>query len=150
VILPQITSDILKLRKQKVSLSQDEEKTLLLSQYQDGEFQAALEELNQKFANPRQAWAHLAALINKCPRKCNTLPEQRELLLLSEYIYKRVNQFTQLKEFMTSQWFLMNIFDRLGNQAKVKFVELRREHNFINSVNLDNMGFYFQVYLPKI
>jgi hypothetical protein len=70
-------------------------------------------------------------MINKCAKKCNTLAEQRELLLISEYIYNRVKQFTQLKEFMTSQWFLMNIFDRLGSQARVKFVELKREHNFM-------------------
>jgi hypothetical protein len=144
-----ISLDTLKLRKLKESLSQDEEKTLLMSQYQDTEFQGALEELNQKFANPRQAWAHLATMINKCPKKCNSLPEQRELFLFSDYIFKRVKQFTQLGEFMTSQWFLMNIYDRLGNQAKVKFVELRREYNLTNSVNLDNMDFYFQVYLPR-
>jgi hypothetical protein len=65
-----ISSDVLKLRKLKESLSQDEEKTLLLSHYQDGDFQAALAELNQKFANPRQAWAHLAAMINRCAKKC--------------------------------------------------------------------------------
>jgi hypothetical protein len=144
-----ISSDVLKLRKLKESLSQDEEKVLLLSHYKDGEFQAALAELNAKFSNPRQAWAHLAALINRCAKKCNTLNEQRELFLFSEYISKSVEQFPQLREFMTSQWFLMNIFDRLGSQAKVKFVQDKAEHNFMNSSNLENMEYYFQVHLPK-
>jgi hypothetical protein len=78
-----------------------------------------------------------------------TLTEQRELYLFSEYISKSVLQFPQLREFMTSQWFLMNIFDRLGSQAKVKFVQDRAEHNFMNSTNFENMEYYFQVHLPK-
>jgi hypothetical protein len=144
-----ISSETLKLRKLKESLILDEEKTLLLSHYQDGEFQAALDELNAKFANPRQAWAHLAAMINKCQRKCSSLPDQRELFLITDYIHKRVLQFPQLEEFMTSQWFLMNIYDRIGSSTKVKYVELKREHNFMTGSNLGDMDYYFQQYLPK-
>ena len=144
-----MTNPELKLRKLKEGLAKDNEKTIILKQFQGGEFAEAIKELNSKFADVRLTWAGLAKYLDRCRAPAGGAAGLRELFLYSNFIRTSVEELPQLTRFMSEQWWMSAIWVRLPGSLQLKFCEDKAQYEDETNSWISEMNFYFDHWLNK-